>query len=83
MYVMCKKGGRLVRCLLKGIMKVNITLLCLVISLYSYHLVFHPNVGTSVAEDCKSIIFYFSQGVIIQYCIMHFFNKQEQDQESN
>ncbi|MFJ7307456.1 hypothetical protein [Peribacillus frigoritolerans] len=52
--------------------------------LFSYHLVFYPNGGgISVAEDWQNIIYYFSQGLIVQYCLLRFFNEQEQDQEGN
>ncbi|MED3912794.1 hypothetical protein P4597_27290 [Peribacillus simplex] len=70
------------RRILKGIMEVDMILAWLMGFLYSSHLVFYPNLGgISVVEDWKNIIFYFSQGLILQYFILHFFN--EQDKENN
>ncbi|MCP1097191.1 hypothetical protein P4307_32780 [Brevibacillus porteri] len=70
------------RRLLTRIIKFYMNLTWLAGFLFSCHLVFYPNGGgISVAEDWKNIIYYFSQGVICQYCLLHFFN--EQDQESN
>ena len=46
--------------------------------LFSYHLAFYPNVGISVFDNWKQIIFWFGQGLMSQYCLLYFFNKQEQ-----
>ncbi|PAL05867.1 hypothetical protein [Peribacillus simplex] len=72
------------RRLLKGIMKIHMILAWLAGFLFSCHLVFYPNVGgISVAEDWDNIVLYFSQGLILQYFLLHFFNEQEQSQENN
>ncbi|MEC0347882.1 hypothetical protein [Peribacillus frigoritolerans] len=74
----------MVRRLLTKVMKVYMNFSWLSGFLFSCHLVFYPNRGgISVAEDWQNIIFYFSQGLIVQFCLLHFFNEQEQDQEGN
>jgi hypothetical protein len=47
--------------------------------LYSYHLAFYPNVEISVSKNWINIIFWFGQGLVSQYFLLHFSNEQEQE----
>ena len=47
--------------------------------LFSFHLVFYPNVEISVLKNWGNIIFWFSQALLLQYYLLHFFNEQEQE----
>jgi hypothetical protein len=57
---------------------IHMTLSLFVGFLFSYHLVFYPNVRTSLLEDWINIIFWFGQGLLAQYYLLHFFNEEEQ-----
>lgn len=47
--------------------------------LFSYHLAFYPNIGISVLENWVKIIYWFGQGLMSQYFLLHFFTEQEHE----
>jgi hypothetical protein len=67
--------------LIKTMLEMDMKLSWLMGFLFSYHLAFYPNVGLSLFENWKIIIFWFGQGLVSQYFLLHFFNKQEQENE--
>jgi|GEM_PF-4634048 len=46
--------------------------------LIGLHIMFYPNVGFPDSEGWKSMLFYFSDGLLSQYVALHFFNDQEE-----
>jgi hypothetical protein len=51
--------------------------------LIGFHLMFYPNIGLPDSEDWKYMLYYFGSGLVLQYIALHFFNDQEEREESN
>lgn len=71
----------MINLILKGMIKVLIIISSFSGIMASFHLVFYPNVGgISISEDWANIIFCFGTGLVFQYCLLHFFTEQQQEE---
>jgi len=73
----------MIKRIIKSVYLISAVLSFLYGVLIGFHLMFYPNVGLPDSEDWKYMLFYFGNGLLSQYFVLHFLNDQEEREESN